>query len=79
MADYRAARAKHTPTCKTCGQLGVRLDFVDTYACRGCNTWLEQLCGDQNCLYCAQRARFKTPDSIPPDEWNNPQNTGGAI
>lgn len=46
---------KQNKTCPHCGGVRVlNLDY-DAYYCPKCNIWLEEACGDPNCLYCGSR------------------------
>jgi hypothetical protein len=41
--------------CTICGAPAVYLGWADSYACRGCNQWLEAKCDDPACPFCPAR------------------------
>lgn len=57
-------------TCKKCGALGIRINKFDSFACKNCLIWLENLCSDKECENCSSRPA--TPENV---DWNDPNNT----
>jgi len=41
--------------CSHCGIRKVYILNYDTYACLNCDLWLEKICGDADCEFCAGR------------------------
>lgn len=43
--------------CPICNRPQSRSDKYDAYYCKHCNIWLEPVCGNRNCEFCAARPR----------------------
>ena len=41
--------------CKTCDTVKSYSGEYDSYYCKSCNEWLEDICTDRDCLYCNTR------------------------
>ena len=61
-AEYVALRAP--PNCQTCGEPGARNEQHDAYACAKCDEWLELMCLDRQCEFCANRP--EKPSQVAP-------------
>ena len=60
--------------CPICdGTNTIQIYRYDAWACRDCNEWLEEKCGDLTCPYCKDRP--ETPDEA---YWRSDLSTGSA-
>ena len=55
--------------CPTCSKPTAYNGLEDSYACLGCNKWLEAKCSDLACTYCTNRP--ETPDSCHKTSWED--------
>jgi hypothetical protein len=46
---------RHTPRCARCNALCSRNERHDAYFCAACDEWLESVCDDADCEFCAGR------------------------
>lgn len=63
--------------CCRCKVQTVRLDFVDAYACRGCDVWFSEPCSSKpgKCFYCDKLRDYSRPSEVPAAEWSNKWNS----
>lgn len=52
---------KWNPDCPICNRPKERSEKYDAYFCKYCNIWLEGVCGNRNCEFCASRPRNPIP------------------
>ena len=48
--------------CPKCGTPKSYIADFDSFYCKSCNDWLEDICNDRECLFC--RTRPLTPKEI---------------
>lgn len=53
--EDKIVKTKHGNTC-ACGAKRSYDEKHDTYFCDACNWWLEAMCSDNSCEYCAARS-----------------------
>lgn len=47
--------------CPHCKRKAIYHDVVDSFLCAQCNCWLESVCKDPDCNYCAERLATPLP------------------